>query len=69
MTRDEFQGREEVVEKPSLGESMLGTFQKQQEEHLTEGDADQGTRRRPALVLRVRQEALAHSQQRSGRMF
>lgn len=68
MTRDEFQEREDVVENPSLGESMLGIFQKQQEP-LREGDADQGTRRRPALALRVRQKALAHSQQRSGRMF
>lgn len=31
VTGDEFQEREDVVESPSLGESMLGIFQKQQE--------------------------------------
>lgn len=29
VTGDEFQEREDVVEKPSLGENMLGIFQKQ----------------------------------------
>lgn len=36
VTGDEFQEREDVVENPSLGESMLGIFQKQQQEPLRE---------------------------------